>query len=240
MERVDNEVLVLCGGEWIQIAAPARPGIPAVSCHGDETTRPLSLTVTPRATEGPAGLVSIWQELCFPDRPWQPALFLSLLFPSSHPCFRSLFCSAWRDDTALFSSSAQCAHTSILMGSVAPLLYIPGTFLLTHTLIQTHEIRVVKSWTTLPWDCKARLLLMTANVCFPQFAYLTQVANKANLKMEEWLSQKQDQVVFRITFKGGRSFNVLHKENYAPFLNFIWIYQDSFNLCFQNVVSGWI
>lgn len=59
MERVDNEVIVLCGGEWIQIAAPARPRIPAVSCHGDETTRPLLLTVTPRATEGPAGLVSI-------------------------------------------------------------------------------------------------------------------------------------------------------------------------------------
>ncbi len=59
MERVDNEVPVLCGGEWIQIAAPARPGIPAVSCHGDETTSPLLLTVTPRATEGPAGLMSI-------------------------------------------------------------------------------------------------------------------------------------------------------------------------------------
>lgn len=83
-------------------SAPARPGIPAVSCHGDKTTSPLLLTVTPRATEGPAGLVSIWQELCYPDRPWQPALSLTLLFSFSHPCFLSLFRSAWRDDTAFF------------------------------------------------------------------------------------------------------------------------------------------
>ncbi len=140
MERADNEVPVLCRGEWIQIAVPARPGILAVSCHGDETTSPLLLTVTPRATEGPAGLMSIWQELCFPDRPWQPALSLSLLFSSSHPCFLSLIRSTWRDDTAFFFFifRTMCPHLYFNGESCISHLYSRHFSPYTHTHIYIH------------------------------------------------------------------------------------------------------
>lgn len=53
---------------------------------------------------------------------------------------------------------------------------------------------------------------MTANVCFPQFAYLIQVANKANLKTEGRISYKK-QVQVQVHFGSSEKLNLLHEEN---------------------------
>lgn len=186
---VDSDLLQLGPGSQLSVATVTRP--PARSRWQWHHGPPKGQLGSCRSDRSSAILTD-------PDSLHSLSLCFSL---SLIPAFSHSFAQLGGMIQRFFSSFALCAHTSILMGSVAPLLYIPGTFLLT----QTHEIRVVKSWTTLPWDCKARLLLMIANVCFPQFAYLTQAANKAHLKIKGWISQKkQDQVLFHVSFKGGK------------------------------------
>lgn len=85
------------------------------------------------------------------------------LSPSlSHPfilAFSHSFCSAWRDDTAFFSIlRTMCPHLYFNGESnVSPLYSRHFPFPHAHTLTFTNnEMQVVKSWTTLPWDCKSQ------------------------------------------------------------------------------------